>query len=148
MRRRVLGRIILSLGLAPLVTGCGSSSALPPDSAKQAASDAATRLEGSWTLVEFQPAEELEPMLAALLAAQMNQLVVTFHGGKMTVQGAGLNAERTFTVTTAAADGFAANITDPTNVVYQVNGAFQGQTLGFTSLTDPWRGHGKLQRAR
>ena len=48
----------------------------------------------------------------------------------------------------AAADGFSATITDPTNVVYQVNGAFQGQTLGFTSLTDPWRGQGKLQRAR
>jgi hypothetical protein len=148
MRRRAASRIALSLGLALLGPGCGSSAAPPPDTAKQAASDASARLEGSWTLVDFQPAQPLEPMLQALLSAQMNQLVVTFHAGKMSIQGAGLSAERTFTVTSAAADGFSADITDPTNVVYQVNGAFQGQMLGFTSLTDPWRGQGRLQRAR
>jgi len=99
-------------------------------------------------LVDFQPAQPLEPMLAALLAAQLHQLTVTFHAGKMSVEGAGLSAERTFTVTSAAADGFSANVVDPTNVVYQVNGAFQGNALAFTSLTDPWRGQGKLERAR
>jgi len=136
------------MSLALLAVACGSSSSPPPDTAKQAASDATARLEGSWTLVDFQPAQPLEPMLATLLAAQMNQLVVSFHAGSMTIQGVGVTAERVFTVTSAAADGFSATITDPTNVAYRVNGAFQGQSLGFTSLTDPWRGQGKLQRAR
>jgi hypothetical protein len=145
MRRRFLARLALGLGLS--LTACGSSSSPPPDTAKQAVTGAAARLEGNWTLVEFQPAQPLEPMFAQLLAAQLNRLVVTFHPGTMHVEGLGVSADRGFTLTSAAADGFSATITDPTNVVYQVNGAFQGQEVGFTSLTDPWRGQGKLRRA-
>ena len=70
------------------------SSGTPADSAKQAVTDTTGRLAGTWQLVEFQPAQPLEPMLGALLAAQMNQLVVTFSPGTMLVQGVGLNAER------------------------------------------------------
>ena len=146
MRWRFLERVALGFGL--VVAGCGSSSTPPPDTAKQAAIDATARLAGDWRLVEFQPAQPLEPMFAQLLAAQLQKLVVTFRGGTMHVEGIGVSADRIFTVTSAAADGFSATITDPTNVVYQVNGAFQGPELGFTSLTDPWRGQGKLERAR
>jgi hypothetical protein len=143
MRRR-----LVALGLGLWVAGCGSSSAPPPDTARQAIADAGSRLQGNWTLVEFQPAQPLEPMLAQLLNAQMNQLVVTFQAGSMHVEGPGVSADRGFALTSAAADGFSATITDPTNVAYQVNGAFQGQDVGFTSLTDPWRGQGKLRRVR
>ncbi len=146
MRRRFLERLALLLGLSG--TACASNSGPPPDTAKQAAADATTRLEGNWTLVAFQPAQPLEPMFAQLLAAQMNRLVVTFHAGTMHVEGLGVSADRAFNVTSAAADGFSASIVDPTNVVYQVDGAFLGQEVGFTSLTDPWRGQGKLRRAR
>jgi hypothetical protein len=146
MRSRFLERVTLGMGLA--VAGCGSSATPPADSAHQAAVDATARLAGDWRLVDFQPAQPLEPMFAQLLTAQLKQLVVTFRAGTMHVEGVGVSADRIFTVTSAAADGFSATITDPTNVVYQVNGAFQGQQLSFTSLTDPWRGQGRLERAR
>jgi len=146
MRSRFLERVAVALGL--VLAACGSKSTPPPDTARQAAIDATSRLAGDWRLVDFQPAQPLEPMFAQLLAAQLRQLVVTFRAGTMHVEGVGVSADRIFTVTSAAADGFSATITDPTNVVYQVNGAFQGPRLGFTSLTDPWRGQGTLERAR
>lgn len=145
MRSRFFERVTLGLGL--LVTACGASSSPPPDTARQAVADTSARLEGDWTLVEFQPAQPLEPMFQLFLTQQLHQLVVSFHAGTMHVQGPGVSTDRAINVTSAAADGFSATITDPTNVTYQVNGAFQGQQLGFTSLTDPWRGQGKLERA-
>ncbi len=146
MRSRFLERVTVALGL--VLAACGSKSTPPPDTAKQAAIDATARLAGDWRLVDFQPAQPLEPMFAQLLAAQLQKLVVTFRAGTMHVEGVGISADRIFTVRSAAADGFSATITDPTNVVYQVNAAFQGPRLGFTSLTDPWRGQGTLERVR
>jgi hypothetical protein len=131
------------------LAGCGASSpsAPPPDQAQLAVQSAAQRLEGTWVLVEFQPEKPLEPMLASFLAAQMKELTVSFHGGKMRVAGPGVDAERTYRVTQAAADGFALTVTDPTNVEYRSTGAFLGTDVNFTSLSDPWRGHGRLRRS-
>lgn len=141
------GRIAL-LGLSLMLAGCASSSSGPsPDTAQAAAADATARLEGEWILLEFQPDAPLEPMLATFLQAQMNQLRVRFHAGSMRVDGVGVNVERTYRVTQAAADGFSLTIVDPTNVEYRVTGAFQGTALAFTSLSDPWRGRGRLKRA-
>ena len=146
MRRSFLARSALCLCLVML--GCASSRKAPADEAQKAVTSVTARIEGSWTLVEFEPAQALEPMLQNLLNAQLNQLVVTFHAGSMSVQGVGLDATRAFSVTSAANDTFSATLTDPTNVVYQVNGVFDGPDVDFTSVTDPWRGHGKLRRAR
>jgi len=141
------GRVAL-LGLSLLLAACGSSSSGPaPDTAQAAAADATARLEGEWVLLEFQPDAPLEPMLATFLQAQMNQLRVRFQAGSMRVDGVGVNVQRTYQVTQAAADGFSLTITDPTNVEYRVTGAFQGTALAFTSLSDPWRGRGRLKRA-
>jgi hypothetical protein len=141
------GRVAL-LGLSLSLAACASSSSGPaPDAAQAAAADAAARLEGEWLLLEFQPAAPLEPMLMTFLQAQMNQLRVRFHAGNMHVDGVGVNVERTYQVTQAAADGFSLTIVDPTNVEYRVSGAFQGTALAFTSLSDPWRGRGRLKRA-
>jgi hypothetical protein len=145
MRLRLFRHVTLGLGLC--ITACGSSSSPPPDTAKQAVTDAGARIEGNWTLLNFQPSQPLEPMFQQFLAAQLHQLVVSFHAGTMHVEGPGVSTDRAFNITSAAADGFSAVITDPTNVVYQVKGLFEGQQLAFTSLTDPWRGQGKLQRA-
>ena len=141
---------LAGLGLLLATAACGSSQASGSgaDSAQRAAADAAQRLEGSWLLMEFQPEASLEPMLAALLTAQLRQLRVTFHAGRMTIDGVGVNAERGYRVTQAAADGFSMTITDPTNVEYRVTGAYEGTSVGFVSLSDPWRGRGRLQRAR
>ena len=138
----------LVLGLSIVGCGGGKASSPPPDAAQQAVTDTGARIEGTWLLVEFQPTQPLEPMFAALLAAQLNQLKVTFHAGHLTVEGVGVTAERTFIVTHATADGFDATITDPTNVSYLVSGAFQGAELGFTAKSDPWRGQGRLRRAQ
>ncbi|HTQ04158.1 MAG TPA: hypothetical protein VMI54_09880 [Polyangiaceae bacterium] len=146
MRRPPFARIALGLGLMTLA--CASSPKPSADATQKAMSSAAARMEGGWTLVEFQPAQPLEPMLQNLLNAQLNQLTVTFHAGTMSVQGVGVDAERAFNVTTAANDEFSATLTDPTNVVYQVNAIFDGPDVDFTSVTDPWRGRGKLRRAR
>jgi hypothetical protein len=149
MERRRCRLCLVGVALVLAAAACGSSQASGSgaDSAQQAAVDAAQRLEGSWVLVEFQPESALEPMLAALLTAQLRELRVTFHAGNMRVDGVGVNAERGFRVTQAAADGFSMTITDPTNVEYRVTGAFQGTSVAFTSLSDPWRGRGRLQRA-
>jgi hypothetical protein len=137
----------LFLSLSSLACGGGASSG-PADNAQQAVASTSARLEGNWTLVSFKPEQALEPMFAAFLTAQMNQLIVSFRGNSMTITGVGVTAERTFTVTHAAADGFDAVITDPTNVAYEVSGAFQGTDLAFKSKSDPWRGEGRLRRAR
>jgi hypothetical protein len=137
----------LVLSLFSLACGGGSSTG-PADSAQQAVASTSARLEGNWTLVDFKPEQPLEPMFAAFLSAQMNQLIVSFRGSNLTVTGVGVTAERTFTVTQATADGFDAVITDPTNVAYKVSGAFQGTDLAFKSKSDPWRGEGRLRRAR
>jgi hypothetical protein len=132
-----------------LAAACGGgASSSPADSAQQAVMSTSARLEGSWTLVEFTPAQTLEPMFAALLAAQMNQLIVTFRESSMTVEGVGVTGKRTFTILQATADGFDAIITDQTNVSYEVSGAFQGNDVAFNSKSDPWRGQGRLRRAR
>lgn len=136
--------------LAALGTACASSSSsVPPsDTAQVAVADAAARLEGRWVLTEFQPAAPLEPMLASWLASQMNQLQVSFHAGAMHIEGVGVSVDRNYRVTQAAADGFSLTIVDPTNVEYRATGAFQGNLMAFTSLSDPWRGRGRVQRAR
>ena len=149
MERRRFRLCLVGVGLLLATAACGSSQASGSgaDRAQQAAADAAERLEGAWVLAEFQPESTLEPMLGALLTAQLRQLRVTFHAGNMRVDGVGVNAERSYHVTQAAADGFSMSITDPTNVEYRVTGAFQGTSVAFTSLSDPWRGRGRLQRA-
>jgi hypothetical protein len=140
-------RSLFGATLALAACGCSSSSARPADAAQAAVGDATARLEGEWVLVDFQPDAALEPMLQTLLQAQMKQLRVRFHAGSMKVEGVGVSADRTYRVTQAAADGFSLTVVDPTNVEYRATGAFQGNVLSFASLTDPWRGHGRLQRA-
>ncbi|HWP07146.1 MAG TPA: hypothetical protein VNN72_15445 [Polyangiaceae bacterium] len=137
-----------ALVLAALGTACSSSSSsVPPsDAAQVAVADASARLEGRWVLIEFQPDAPLEPMLATWLTSQMNQLQVSFHAGAMHIEGVGVSVDRNYRVTQAAADGFSLTVVDPTNVEYRSTCAFQGNVVAFTSLSDPWRGHGRLQR--
>jgi hypothetical protein len=136
-------RLLLAFALA----ACGGGNAgAAGDTASQEISQSTVRLEGEWVLVEFRPQDQLEPMFAALLAAQMGQLRVSLHGGQMTVTGVGVQAERTYKVTSAAADGFSAVMIDPSGVSYKVTGAFQGVDLSFVSQSDPWRGSGRLRR--
>lgn len=98
-------------------------------------------------LVEFHAEEQLEPVLASLLAVQMGHLVVTLDRGNMTIQGVGVTAQRTYTVDTASPQGFTVTILDPVGVKYGLIGGFQGPEIVFSSQTSPWRGSGRLRRA-
>jgi hypothetical protein len=128
------------------LAGCGGSQAsdpVPDDIGR-----ASDRLQGEWVLTTFQPAQQLEPMLATLLAAQMDKLTVTMRAGAMSIRGVGVQAERSYRVVQATEDGFSAEVTDQTGVTYQVTGEFQGLDLGFRAHTDPWQGTGRLHRVR
>jgi hypothetical protein len=141
-------RAAFLLGSLSFVACGGGSEASPGDTAQREIAQSSTRLEGTWVLVEYQPAAQIEPMFAALLAAQMGQMRIALHAGTMKVEGVGVSAERTYRVTQAAADGFSAVMVDPSGVEYRVTGAFQGVELAFVSQTDPWRGTGRLRRAQ
>jgi hypothetical protein len=141
LRSAAVPLILLSL------LGCGASTAAGNQAAAEVAA-AKNRLKGDWLLIDFRPTEPLEPMLAALLQAQMNQLTIRIGEGTLTAQGIGISAERTYVITSAAADGFNAELIDPTDISYRVNGGFQGTEVAFSSETDPWRGTGRLRRVR
>ena len=140
-------RAALCLCLSAAACGGGSEQS-SGDTAQREIAQSSNRLEGEWVLVEFVPKDPLEPMFAALLAAQMGQLKVTLRSGTMSIEGVGVQAQRSYRVVQAAADGFSAVMIDPTGVQYQVTGAFQGLDLAFASQSDPWRGTGRLRRLR
>jgi hypothetical protein len=142
LRRVAVALIVFSL------FGCGGGSTAAGDQATVEIAAANTRLRGEWVLIDFRPTQTLEPMLAALLQAQLNQLTIRVGDGTLTAQGIGISAERTYRIVSAAADGFTAEVIDPTNVSYRVSGGFRGIELAFTSETDPWRGTGRLKRLR
>jgi hypothetical protein len=134
------------LVLVPFVASCGGTGqeATTPE---QKISRASERLRGSWLLVEFRPEDQLEPVLASLLAVQIGRLTVFLDGTNLTAQGVGVQANRQYSLITATTDQFTANIVDPQGMKYGVSGAFLGQDVVFTSQTPPWRGSGRLQRA-
>lgn len=146
-RSRLFRRLAAtSVAVAGLSACGGGSQAGAGDTARIEVARSSQRLEGEWVLVEFRPDAQLEPMFAALLAAQMGQLKVTLRGGTMHVEGVGVSADRSYRVTQAAADGFSAVMIDPTGVEYRITGAFEGTALSFVSQSDPWRGTGRLRR--
>lgn len=139
-------RSLLPLFFVAALAGCGGSQASDP--VPDDVGRAAERLQGEWVLTSFQPAQQLEPMLATLLAAQMGKLTVTMRAGAMSVRGVGVQADRSYRVVQATEDGFSAEVTDQTGVTYQVTGEFRGLDMAFTAHTDPWRGTGRLHRSR
>jgi hypothetical protein len=139
-------RTLLQLVFAAALTACGGSKASDP--APNDIVRASERLQGEWVLTAFQPAQGLEPMLATLLAAQLDKLTVTMRAGVMSIRGAGVEADRNYRVVQATEDGFSAEVTDQTGVIHQVTGEFRGLDMAFTAHTDPWRGKGRLHRTR
>jgi hypothetical protein len=139
-------RSLLPLLLVGTLAGCGGSQTsdpVPDDLGR-----AADRLQGEWVLTAFQPAQQLEPMLQTLLAAQIDNLVVTMRAGTMSVRGTGVQADRTYRIVQATSDGFSAEVSDQTGVTYQVTGEFMGLDLAFSTHTAPWQGTGRLHRTR
>lgn len=139
-------RTLLPLLLLGALAGCGGSKGSDP--VPDDVGRAADRLQGEWVLTAFEPAQPLEPMLQALLSAQIDNLTVTMRAGTMSIRGAGVQAERSYRIVQATEIGFSGEVSDPTGVTYQLTGTFQGLELAFTTHTAPWQGSGRLHRTR
>ncbi len=97
--------------MAACLVACGGTGqeATTPE---QKIARAAERLRGSWLLVEFRPEQQLEPVLASLLAVQLGRLSIFLDGTNLAAQGVGVHANRQYTVDTANGDRFTATIID------------------------------------
>jgi hypothetical protein len=142
MRRRLLAlALAAAFGL-----GCTANRASDPVPGELAR--AADRLQGEWVLTTFVPAPPLEPMLAALLEAQLGELHVTLRQGAMGIRGVGVAGDRSYRLVEATEDGFSGVIVDRDGVEYQVTGLFRGLDLEVAAYTAPWQGKGRLRRVR
>jgi hypothetical protein len=139
-------RTLLPQLLVAVLLGCGGSQGSDP--VPDDVGRAGERLQGEWVLTAFQPTEQLEPMLATLLVAQIDKLTVTMRAGAMSVRGVGVQADRSYRIVQATEIGFSAEVMDQTGVTYQVTGEFQGLDLAFRVHTAPWQGTGRLHRTR
>ncbi|HVU02447.1 MAG TPA: hypothetical protein VHE30_11875 [Polyangiaceae bacterium] len=149
-RCKALLRGTVSITLASIVAlsvaGCGGSSAQGPDAAEADRVRASDRLKGRWMLVDFRPDQPLEPMLAALLGAQLGHLAVSFDGQWLLAEGIGVRAQRSYVVQDAAGDGLHLVVRDDVGATYDVVGTFRGNDLEFSARTSPWQGAGRLTR--
>jgi hypothetical protein len=148
--RRALFRIVWLVLLvlsAGSLSACGGSRAQSPDAAAADRARASDRLKGRWLLVDFRPDQPLEPMLGALLGAQLGRLTASFDGQWLLAEGTGFRTQRSYVVTEAAADGLHIVLKDDMGVQYDVVGTFVGNDLNFTAQTSPWNGSGVLRRA-
>ena len=108
--------------------------------------EANQRLRGSWLLTSFRPEMRLEPMLQALLSAELGHLGVEFDGQNMTADGPGVEAARRYQVDDARGNFLRVTLWDPHGVAYLVEGQFVGDRLQFHALSSTWRGAGTLER--
>jgi hypothetical protein len=142
------------LALAPALTcGCGASNATSGDPAAQVARDIATvqqRLAGHWRLADYRPEVPLEMMFQALLASQLQTMVVRFENGRLLADSPTIHLNRAYTVNNVAGNLFRLVTTDDAGVALQSSCQISedGMTILFRGDTAPWRGEGVLRRDR
>jgi hypothetical protein len=136
----VLGSLLF---LTPVWTGCGAAGGASANSV----ATANQRLAGSWRLQSFAPEVPLDLPLQAVLAAELDQLVVTFNQSQFSAVGPGVNFNGRFVVTSAEGDQLQAILYDPEGVGYHFSCQFAGNLLHFHIDDKPWAGVGALQRA-
>jgi hypothetical protein len=123
---------------------CGGRDAAAPESRAVASQ----RLEGEWLLTSFRPETSFEPMLEGLLRAQLGAMVVRVENSTVHAMGIGVTVMRKYEITEAEGDAFKGALYDERGVPYALTGQFQGNALAFTSLDEPWRGQGEMQRRK
>ncbi len=107
---------------------------------------AAEQLKGKWVLASFEPDMGFEPMLAGLLEAQIDTLVVAFDGRSMTATGAGIDVTRNYEVVQSLFGRVDIVVFGDDGTTYEMVGQFIGDDLQFESRTAPWTGKGRLRR--
>jgi hypothetical protein len=130
--------------LACSLLACGAHDAKAPEPR----SVMSQRLEGHWLLTSFRPRTTFEPMLDALLRAQLGAMRIQVDDGMLHATGIGVGAARRYEVTAAAGEDFKATLYDERGVPYALSGQFRDDRLAFTSLDEPWQGEGELVRRK
>jgi len=138
--------VILSFLVAVVSGGCGPSSYSGRIRDGSDKGLAAEHLKGTWVLASFEPEVRFEPMLADLLAAQMDTLLVTFDGQEMTAEGPGIQATRNYEVVQSLFGRVDIVIFGDDGTTYEMVGQYIGDDLQFESRTPPWTGKGRLRR--
>ena len=142
--------LFLAAALALVAAGCKSAPPVDPAVAKARAIAAAdVRLRGAWLLQSFTPDAPLEPMLAAMLAAQFGRMVVQLDGKNAVADSGRLHIERTYRITDGQGDQFQLVLIDDQGVSYDAAGLFVGNDeVRFRSTTTRWKGVGTFRRTQ
>jgi hypothetical protein len=138
--------------LGALAMGCAGASG-PASAATVAAADTSavqSRLvSGPWRLLDYRPDVPLEPMLQAMLAAQVQTMVVRFDGQTLSAQSPTLQITRPYHL-----DSVSGPVFDVVSPDMQGGGELRthcevsddGRRIFFRAQTDPWTGTGVLAR--
>ncbi len=130
--------------------GCGGAREPAQSAAAQQAATIQARLHaGPWRLVDYRPDVTLEPMLQALLTAQLRTMVVRFEGGSLNAQSPTLQVMRPYALEDVAGAAFtlaSPDIQGGGTMRSRCEVSEDGRRLTFRSETDPWTGTGALER--
>jgi hypothetical protein len=148
--------LVTALFSATAIAGCASNQGQPASAvAQDTASIQSYLTAGPWRLVDYRPDVTLEPMLQAMLAAQVRTMVVSFDGRSMIAQSPSLQVTRPYTIENPA--GLAFDIVSPelqpgaattggANMRSHCEMGIGGRVLTFRARSEPWTGIGTLQR--
>jgi hypothetical protein len=147
--------LVAVLASAVAVAGCASSQGQPASAvAQDTASIQSYLTAGTWRLVDYRPDVTLEPMLQAMLAAQIRTMVVHFDGRSLSAQSPTVQVTRPYTIESPA--GLAFDIVSPdlgagtgpggATARSHCEMGIGGRVLTFRARTEPWTGIGTLQR--
>ncbi len=147
------------LAAAAWLAGCASNQGQPASAVAQDTGTIQSYLTaGPWRLVDYRPDVTLEPMLQAMLAAQIRTMVLRFDGRSLYAQSPTLQVTRPYTIESPA--GLAFDIVTPdvqfgagepaggggATVRSHCEMGVGGRVLTFRARTEPWTGIGTLQR--
>jgi hypothetical protein len=152
--------LVTALASAVACAGCASNQGQPASAvAQDTASIQSYLTAGPWRLVDYRPDVTLEPMLQAMLAAQVRTMVLRFDGRSLSAQSPTLQVTRPYTIENPA--GLTFDIVSPdvqfggapasgggggATVQSHCEMGIGGRVLTFRARTDPWTGIGTLQR--
>jgi len=142
----VKASVLAAIALGVTVTSCSHEQGPIRDARAEAATTAAQRLQGKWTLVSYQPEVPLESALQLLLNAQLGRMVVEFSGAKVNAQGPGVTVARTFRIDEAYENHFKATVVDQFGVGIESSCDFTANQLIANGMNAPWRGRATFNK--
>jgi hypothetical protein len=150
--------LVAALVSAAALAGCASNQGQPASAvAQDTASIQSYLTAGPWRLVDYRPDVTLEPMLQAMLGAQIRTMVVRFDGRSMIAQSPSLQVTRPYMIENPT--GLAFDVVSPelqpgagtagpegANMRTHCEMGIGGRVLTFRARSEPWTGVGTLQR--